>query len=461
MKRSFVLPLVLAGSVLVTGCMKRIPEPTPADIPRLEDANQANPGNPDVLTQLGIAQYKAQRFANAEASLVEATETGEAPGSAYLYLGLAREDQEEWATARDAYTSYIERGKYGPLKDEIERRLTYIVRQELRARAQDALAREAQLAQTNPMVGSVAVFPFQMATDNPELAPLQVALADMMTTDLALSRALTVLERTQVQSLVTEMALTEAGFAEPETGARAGRMLQAEHVVQGTLTTLTDDELRFDTDVLNTVRQQSTGEATGQDALEQIFELEKETVFQVLQILGIELTPAEQEAIGANRAANLQAFLAYGQGLLAMDRGDFAQAGQFFNQSLEFDPGFGAAQSGQAEAQDLEEAGGTTTGDVAGRTEPEFSTPSVDAPPDEGVASTGTTSSTADILDATTESVVPSPSGMITELGSATSGAMEQGSTREPTKESSGKEGVGTPTTATIRITIPRPGGGI
>jgi tetratricopeptide (TPR) repeat protein len=460
MRRSYLLSLLLAGSILAAGCARRIPEPTPADIPRLEDALASSPGNPEILTQLGIAHYKAQDYDAAAAALTEARETGEATGAAFLYLGLTYEDQEEWGDARDAYTSYIQQGRYGPLKEEIERRLTYIVREELRARAQDALSREAELARTDPLAGSVAVFPFQMVTQNDELMPLQVALADMMTTDLALSGALTVLERTQVQSLVTEMALTEAGFTESATGARAGRLLQAEHVVQGAITTLAQDALRFDTDVLNTVQESSAGEATGEDALEQIFELEKETVFQVFQILGVALTPAEREAIGANRAENLQAFLAYGQGLMAMDRGDYTTAGQFFNQAVQLDPGFAAAQQGEAEAEALQEAGANTTEDVAGRSEQELAPPTVDVAPDVDVATAGTSTSSTTILDNTVSEVVPSPVTVITDLGSTSTGADEQGKNREPTKESKGQEGVTTPTTASIRITIPRPGGG-
>ena len=452
--------LLLAGSFLLFGCAKRIAEPTAADVPALEEAVRASPGSPDLLTQLGIAYYKAGNLQSAESTLDQATATGSAPGGAYLYLGMAKEDQEDWAGAREAYTAYVDRGRYGPLKEEIERRLTYLVRQELRARAQDALAREAELAQTDPAPGSIAVFPFQVVTDDENLMPLQVALADMMTTDLALSGALTVLERTQVQSLVEEMALTEAGFTETTTGARAGRLLQAEHVVQGSLTTLAGNELRFDTDVLNTVRQSSTGEATGQDALEQIFELEKQTVFQVLDILGVSLTPTEREAIGANRAENLQAFLAYGQGLMAMDRGDFSQATGFFNQAVQLDPTFSAAQQGQSDASSMEEAGQTSTGEVSQRTESELAPPAVEATPDVGVASSGATSSTSSILDQTASSVVPNPATIITDLGTSTSGTEAQSNTREPTQESSGQEGVTAPTTATIRITIPRPGGG-
>lgn len=461
MKQMRVLCLVLLGSMLLTSCMKRIPEVSPSDIPRIQESLRTNPGNPDLLTQLGMALYKARDFAAAEAALGDAIESGEGTGAAYLYLGLAREDQENWAGAREAYSSYVDQGRYGPLKEEIQRRLVMIAREELKAQAQQALAMEDELSASDPAPGSIAVFPFHLTSEDDELMPLQVAMADMMTTDLGLSGGLTVLERTQVQSLLTEMALTEAGFTSPETGARAGRMLRAEHVVQGALTTLPQETLRFDTDVLNTERRSSAGEASAQNPLVELFEMEKETVFQVLDILGVEITPAEREAINQNRAENILAFLAYGRGLMALDQGNYSEAEDFFGQAVELDPDFGAAQAALEEVDYLVEATSTSTGGVESRSVPEL-TPSALGPPpeDPGVGITGTTSSIASILEATTEGVVPSPTGALVNLGSTSTGPEGQVQNRDPTQEGTGSEGVTTPTTASIRITITRPGGG-
>ncbi|MGD8363260.1 MAG: hypothetical protein PVJ04_17665, partial [Gemmatimonadota bacterium] len=169
-----ILSLVILGSALVSGCARRIPETEPADLPRLQAAVQANPYDPELLTYLGMAQYRARQVREAEATL---------------------EDESDWAGARAAYLSYLERGEYGPLKQEIEGRLAYIIRQGFRAQAEDVVAQEEELSGQAPTPGSVAVLPFQLITEDEELTPLQVALADMMTTDLTLAGGLTVLER--------------------------------------------------------------------------------------------------------------------------------------------------------------------------------------------------------------------------------------------------------------------------
>lgn len=465
-----LLPLAALGSLLLTSCVKRMPEANPSDIPSLEEALARNPGNPEILTQLGMARYQARQYAEAETTLEEAVQTGQAPEAAYLYLGLAREDQEKWGEARDAYTMYVQEGRHGELRDEISQRLALMARRELRAQAQTTLGREDEISAQDPTPRSVAVFPFRITTEDENLAPLQVALADMMTTDLKLSGGLTVLERAQVQSLLDEMALTEAGFTSPETGARAGRMLRAEHVVQGALTSMPRDLLRFDTDVLDTSRRTSAGEASAEDLLAQLFDMEKETVFQVLDILGVTITPAEREAIDENRAANLLAFLAYGRGLMAMDDGNYSEAQEYFNQSLTLDQSFGPAQSALDGVLDVLQATAVTTQGISALALPNIPTETqgvvtnipTGAPgviPENAVPIVGGISSVSSLLDNLIEGVVPTPSSLITNLGSISNGADIQGQVREPTQESSGQNDVTNPTTAIIQITITRPGG--
>ncbi len=444
---------------LVAGCFHRIPRADPAEIPRLEAALSREPGNPELLTRLGMAHFRAGNLSQAEARLGAAVATGEASGAAYLYLGLVHEAREEWGQARQAYSSYLERGRYGPLKEEIQKRLVLITRQELRTQARAALAREAELSATPPLQGSVAVFPFHVVTDNEDLLPLQVAMADMMTTDLALVRGLRVLERAQVQSLLTEMALTEAGLTQPETGARAGRLLRAEHVVQGALSTLPGENLRLDAEILHTVRGTPAGQASGQDALQRLFDLEKAAVFRILETLGVSLTPAEREAILNNRAANLLAFLAYGQGLMALDRGDYGAAQGYFRQALGLDPAFRPAAAAQVQAQVLQQAALTTPSDLAVRADAELAPPAVEAA-ETGLAATGVASTTLSTLGGVANELVPTPAATLVGTGSTTSGVTEQGQNRNPTQESKGQEGVTTPTTATIQIVIRRPGGG-
>jgi tetratricopeptide (TPR) repeat protein len=289
------------------------------------------------------------------------------------------------------------------------------------------------------------VLPFGFNSDREDLEPLIYALSDMMITDFAVSNALTVLERSQIQTLLDEMALSEAGYAEPATGARAGRMLRAEHVVQGIITTLGEDNLRLDTDILNIPRSASAGTLSAEDVLQNLFDIEKDLVFRTLRdVLGVQLTPAEEQQIRDNRAENILAFLAYGKGLRARDQGDFAAALAAFQQATALDPGFGAAADAAGEAQDMNDAAGTSTAQV----------------PTTGGAGTSTTGT----LSGASEGVNPTPTAGTLDKGSATTAGKEQGATttekRDAVQESQGQESVTKTAKAQIRIVIKRPGGG-
>ena len=436
------------------GCARRIPDVDPAELPALRAALQTRPDDADLRTRVGIALFKAGQHQDAVATLGPAVQAGDAPAAAYLYLGLANEELQNWGAARQAYTSYIESERTDPLLDQVRGRLQLVVRREVQEQARQTVAQEAQLSQQPPAVRSVAVFPFRLTTANEELEPLQVALADMMITDLGLSGGLTVLERTQIQSLLDEMALTEAGYAEASNGTRAGRMLRAEHVVQGALTPLGAD-LRFDASVVNTQRGSAAGNMGQQQAIDALFDLEKAIVFEVLTILGVELTPAEREAINNNRAENLLAFLAYGRGLQAMDRGDFAAAAGFFNQAIQLDPGFEPARAQGQQAEQLSGVAGTTTTDFAetfaGGGGPITAPPDLPLPP----ADVSQTLSNVD------QGVNPTPTASTIDLGSAgapDSGPAQQNQNRDPVQESSGSDDVTKTSTAKVMIQIRRPG---
>lgn len=466
-------PLILALGLLASGCAYAIPEVSPIDIPRLISEVSANPDDTDLQVQLGMAQYKAEEFDQALTTLQAAVDAGNESGIAFLYLGMTQESFDNWTGAREAYSRYLDVGRSDPLKQEIRGRLQLIGQNVLREQARNALAQEAELGSAEVTPRSVAIFPFAFNSDREEYEPLIYALSDMMITDFAMSNALTVLERTQIQTLLNEMSLTESGYADAATGARAGRLLRAEHVVQGVLTTLGEEDISVVADVLNIPRAASAGTVAVEDNLQNLFEMEKDLVFRTIRdVLGIELTPAEEQAIRDNRAENILAFLAYGRGLMAQDRGDYAAAAQQFQQAQDLDPSFEMAAEATSEAETLQTAaeGGTdgiqqtasTTGETGGGAvaPPPASTSGLTG----DVSGTGSaTSSTSGTLDGASNAVSPTPTSGTLDLGSTQSSDSQAQTTtdqRDPVQESQGQESVASTAAAQIRIVIKRPGGG-
>ena len=419
------------------------------------------------------------------AALQAAVDGGNESGPALLYLGLVQEEFEEWSAARDAYSQYLDVGRSEQLKEVVRRQLTLVAQNVLQEEAQATLAAESQLADTEVTPRSIAVFPFRYNSSNPDFEPLIYALADMMTTDFAVSNALIVLERAQIQSLLDEMALTQAGYAETGTGARAGRMLRAEHVVQGVLTTVGQDAIQVDTDVLSVPDAASVGTESASDELVNLFDLEKDLVFRIIRDrLGVQLTPAEEQAILDNRTDNVLAFLAYSRGLREKDNGNYAAAQAEFQQAEQLDPGFTAAADEAVETGEIATAETTTTAQIAttaassgetgssGAVAAPTTTTTGAADPagtsDGGAqANTGATvgaGTTSQTLAGASQAVNPGPTTTI-DLGSTQQS--DNKTTQQPAQgrndavqESQGQESATSAAQAQIRIVIKRPGGG-
>ncbi len=93
------------------------------------------------------------------------------------------------------------------------------------------------------------------------------------------------------------------------------------------------------------------GGAQANGTFKQLLDLEKQLVFGLATELGIQLTEAERQRILRQGPKNLAAFLAYSQGLEALDRGDYRAAAAAFSASVRADPSFQQAQQQQQAAE--------------------------------------------------------------------------------------------------------------
>jgi len=91
--------------------------------------------------------------------------------------------------------------------------------------------------------------------------------------------------------------------------------------------------------------------AQANGTFKQLLDLEKQLVFGLATELGIQLTEAERQRILRQGPKNLAAFLAYSQGLEALDRGDYRAAAAAFSAAVRSDPSFQQAHQQQQAAE--------------------------------------------------------------------------------------------------------------
>lgn len=347
--RSFGYLIGFACLALATACAST-GQARGDGVARLEQARTARPTDAGVARSLGIAYYRAGRFGHARAQLDSAVRIDPRDGTAALYLGLTAEQQQDFPAAKAAYTGYVRHGRTSRVRRQLEARLAALTRQELAAAAKNAVAQEQRLAGTMPSPRVVAVMPLRFVGSDSSLRPLERGFAELMTTDLSRSSQLTVVERARLQALLDELALQQAGATDAATNVRAGKIIQAGRIVSGQIMQ-NEQRLRVDAAIVNTTTSQAAGGAASENALEQLFEIQKAVVLQLFDSLGVTLTTQERDAIEQRPTRSLQAFLAYSQGLQLEDQGRFGDAASRYQEAARIDPAFSQAAQRGAQAQ--------------------------------------------------------------------------------------------------------------
>lgn len=312
-------------------------------ITRLEAARSRTPQSVAALRALGVAYYKAKRYADARTVLDQARQLDPKDGVSALYTGLAAEQLGDLLSARRAYETYLNVGTTRRVKTEIRTRLVSLSRQESVAAAKAAVANEATISRTPGSLLTIAVPPLRFNGTDSTLKPLERGMAELIITDLSRSARLTVVERDRMQALADEIQLSQSARVDSSTAVRAGKLMQAGTLVNGIIQQTGTNQIALGASLVNVGTGAIGQPATVTNSLDQLFDMEKRLVMQLFQRLNIQLTPAELQLVERRPTNNLQAFLAFSRGLQAADDGRFQDAARFFDNARALDPGFGAA----------------------------------------------------------------------------------------------------------------------
>ena len=335
-------------------------------VAKLEAKRDKNPNDFGALRSLGVAYFKNKEYAKAQAVLVRAAQLKPKDGVAALYLGMSAEEQGDLIAARAAYTTYLARGRTKSARDEVSKKLAALAHRELQARAKATVAAEQQLAAQPVKMETMAVLPLTVNGGGDQYAPLGRGLADLMISDFGKVSGLTLVERDRMQAILDEIRLGQSGAVDNATAVRSGRLIQAGRIVSGTIDIPNPQSIALSAGSVNVSSAAVEGTpASVTGTLDQLFELEKQTVIRVLRSAGLG-TDKEYRAIEGNRPTrNIQAFLAYSRGLVASDAGRLDEAAQFFDNARALDPGFSAAAIRAGEARAGQAGQTVTTAQIA------------------------------------------------------------------------------------------------
>lgn len=211
--------------------------------------------------------------------------------------------------------------------------------------ARKAVAEERSLDATELEPRSLGITPFEVDPPDTALVALGYGLADLLTTDLARSKRLQVVDRVQVNAVLREIGLVETGRVDSSSAPRVGKLIQARRLVLGSLGWTPKQSLGLNVHIADVQTGSVQTAVTAQTSIDDILRAEKQLALQLFEKLGVPLTPKEQSAVEQMPTRNVDAFLAYSRGVRFEAEGRYTAAAAEYQQAAGLDPGFKAAQA--------------------------------------------------------------------------------------------------------------------
>ena len=350
---------LFAGMTLLAGCSNiRYQQSNSSDDEALQLLHQQlaeDPANALAARDLGVLYVQRQQPAEGLPYLETAFIRIPNDPETLFYLGLVTEMEVGMQEALDYYARHTSMPFSSPFRRLSRGRWQWISEELAREELRTRLVEEGEFDVQNVDPSVVAVFPLRFQGVE-EFDHLGRAFSELVLIDLSSIERIQLVERVRIKILLDELNLANEVQIDQGTSPRLGRLVGAGHLIGGTLSVLDGEGLQVDFASWMPSVQTNPAYLRHGGRLSHFFDIEKEVVFAVLGLMGIEPTPQEVDQIQRIPTQNMQAFLAYSQGLNYEARGMYSQAEGAFNEAVMLDPGFLAA------VEAVERAGASAAG---------------------------------------------------------------------------------------------------
>lgn len=295
------------------------------------------------LTGAMIAYYNLANYKKSFALCKRILSLDRQNSCAIFYAGMNLEMLNKKSLARKLFAYHRVLPPQSPYYKFLKAKFSQYQQEEIEKRLQLALQTENAIGAEQLDQRTLAVLYFVNVMEEADWNALSKGLTEMMITDLSQVSRLKVLERVYIQKLVEELRLGQSGLLDDNVVPRMGRLLKARKLVNGAFTIKAGQNLTITTKLTDVTAQGDFQSKEFDGALKQIFDLEKQIVFDILDQMNIELTPGEKARISRYATRNFESFRAYCQGLESYDLGDYDAAQTHFAEAIRFDPNFSLA----------------------------------------------------------------------------------------------------------------------
>ncbi len=228
-----------------------------------------------------------------------------------------------------------------------------IITEEHRSWAKQTVGQEGQQVGEATAPNSIAVLNVNNKSEQARLNLLRKGLALMLITDLAKVEQIQVTERVRMQALLDEIGIGDSGPENAETTIRVGKLLGVNYSTSGNILADKANYLTIDLSVYEVPFEQIAGQPVVAGALGELYKLEKEILFQIIQLMNIDISPEKKAELEVPMSTDTDALLDLFQAIDYTDKGQYAEAAEMYNQALMKDPDLEMAASALQELKDM------------------------------------------------------------------------------------------------------------
>ncbi len=192
---------------------------------------------------------------------------------------------------------------------------------------------------------TVAVLYFDNNSGDKELDVLSKGFADMLITDISSTGSVTVVEREKLQTLLDESKLQRSKFFDRKAAVKIGKGLGARYVLSGSFIQV-KPQLRIDVRMIDVSTSEVVLSTTVKGSTNDVFQLEQRLVRDFLNKLNQKFFAT---SLPPTKVPDLEALLAYSQGLAFIDKGEDAKAAALMKSLIKKAPAFGLARTKHAD----------------------------------------------------------------------------------------------------------------
>ena len=217
-----------------------------------------------------------------------------------------------------------------------------------------AAAQAAAAPDTRP---GVAILPFgnggSIGATKENLEALSVGLQQTMITELSVNPGIRLVDRSQIQKLISEQDLGAGGRVDAATAAKIGKLVGAKYMVDCGFIDL-NTQFRLDCHMINVETSEIFNPQKASDKRDNMFTLITEVAGKLstgahLPALPRQAMEQHQQQQQTRGAPSPEALTFYSRALVYADRGDKTHATEYFNRAIAAFPNYTEAKAGLAQ----------------------------------------------------------------------------------------------------------------